>query len=207
MSTDNTNIRAMGLTNWRAMKRRCYEPKMLAYKDYGGRGITVCERWRKSFANFVSDMGQRPSLSHTIERLNNDGNYEPGNCIWATRKEQNRNSRHCHMIDHNGGKKPMSVWAEQAGIARDTLKARLKYGWSIREALQGHRDARQCPVCALQFIPTKNKMVCCSGRCATRRWCKENPEKNAAILSRKSLNQKERRFADRNGNKENINMG
>lgn len=79
---------------WNNMKSRCYSPKWPAFKHYGGRGIRVCERWLLSFENFLADMGERPSNKHSIDRFpNNDGNYEPSNCRWATRKEQSSNQR------------------------------------------------------------------------------------------------------------------
>lgn len=80
--------------SWQAMRNRCYNQKHRQYKDYGGRGIKVCERWRGSFSAFLKDMGPRTDRSLTLDRINNDGNYEPGNCRWATRSEQRRNSRH-----------------------------------------------------------------------------------------------------------------
>jgi hypothetical protein len=78
------------------MKRRCHNPKYKPYKNYGARGIIVCDRWRESFANFIADMGRRPD-GYSIERKNNDGNYEPGNCVWMPRRLQNRNQRRTRM--------------------------------------------------------------------------------------------------------------
>lgn len=78
---------------WKSMAGRCYDPRNASYPLYGGRGITVCERWRDDFLNFLADMGERPSLDHSIDRIDGDGNYEPGNCRWATRAEQNANRK------------------------------------------------------------------------------------------------------------------
>lgn len=79
---------------WRGMIQRCEQPTHIGYKDYGGRGITVCKRWRESYAAFLADMGRKPSLKHSIDRYpDNDGDYEPGNCRWATAKEQSANQR------------------------------------------------------------------------------------------------------------------
>ena len=78
---------------WAGMKDRTGNSNSAAYKNYGGRGIKVCDRWLSSFSNFIEDMGRRPSDKHTIERVDNDGNYEPRNCIWATRDVQSKNQR------------------------------------------------------------------------------------------------------------------
>lgn len=79
--------------SWLAMRHRCRNPKVTAFKNYGGRGITVCDRWHDSFADFLADMGKRPTLGHTLDRIDNDGNYEPGNCRWATWDVQSKNRR------------------------------------------------------------------------------------------------------------------
>ncbi len=84
-------------STWDSMKQRCYNSNNKAYKDYGGRGIRVCDRWRISFNHFVEDMGDKPGKNYSLERLNNQGNYEPGNCKWATKKEQQSNTRRTRL--------------------------------------------------------------------------------------------------------------
>ena len=119
---------------WMNMNRRCNNRNTSDYKNYGGRGIAVCARWQ-SFERFLKDMGTMPGKGYTVDRRDNDGNYEPGNCQWATKKEQNRNSRHNHLVTHGGKTLPVSVWAELMGMPRKTLSARLHRGWSVAEAI------------------------------------------------------------------------
>lgn len=120
---------------WNGMKCRCENPNEKGYENYGGRGIKICKRWRYSFENFYTDMGPKPGPEYSIERINNDGDYEPGNCKWATRQEQNDNSRHNHMLEFQGKTLTMSQWANAISVSRGTLTNRLKTGWTIEEAL------------------------------------------------------------------------
>ena len=94
---------------WAAMRQRCLSPTHAAYPNYGGRGITICERWQTSYLAFLEDMGRRPSPDHSIDRIDNDGNYEPGNCRWATRLEQRANQRKRKAYSRRWKSKPTSV--------------------------------------------------------------------------------------------------
>lgn len=117
------------------MNQRCYNPKNKAYKSYGGRGISVCGRWRASFENFYEDMGERPGTEFTLERVNNDGIYEKSNCKWATKIEQARNKRTNRKITFNGRTMCMSEWCELYGMGRTAFAKRLDKGMSIPEAM------------------------------------------------------------------------
>lgn len=121
-------------TIWQAMLRRCYSPQSPAFAAYGGRGITVCQEWRDSFLRFVSDMGI-PEPHQSIDRIDNDGNYDPGNCRWATRTEQANNTRSNRTIAHLGREQTISQWAHEKGINVHTLFNRINRGWSGDRAL------------------------------------------------------------------------
>lgn len=97
---------------WNSMRRRCYETSNPRYPDWGGRGITVCDKWRESFEAFFADMGWRPTARHMIERKDNDGNYTPENCIWATNKQQARNRRSNHIVTMGGKSMCVLEWCE-----------------------------------------------------------------------------------------------
>lgn len=120
---------------WFSMKQRCVNPRDKRYMDYGGRGISVCQRWLDSFENFYADMGDRPSRTHSIERKNNDGDYTPSNCVWATKQAQARNQRRTHWITLNGRTMSMMDWSEHLGISYFVIRARLARGWSVERAL------------------------------------------------------------------------
>jgi hypothetical protein len=117
---------------WNAVKRRCAD---LSDSRYGGRGISMCVRWRDSFEAFFEDVGLAPSLWHSLDRINNDGNYEPGNVKWSTAIEQGRNQRKTVRLTLNGETKPLMVWAEQFGIPSSVIRARLTIGWSEERAI------------------------------------------------------------------------
>lgn len=126
------------------------DPKHAAYPNYGGRGIAVCERWLNSPQAFLDDMGMKPTPKHEIDRIDNDGNYEPGNCRWATRKENDRNRRNNRLLTLNGETLTLAEWAEHSGVPDDTLRHRLGVGWSVERAIltpvRRYRSARQAHV-------------------------------------------------------------
>lgn len=116
---------------------RCFNERTNNFINYGGRGITVCERWKNSFENFFADMGKRPSAKHSIDRINNDGNYTPENCRWATRKEQGRNKRTNFLIKFNGKVQCLKDWAVDAKLNHATLRNRIvNLKWPIQKALE-----------------------------------------------------------------------
>jgi len=120
---------------WRHMLQRCTNPNNDRWDRYGARGIKVCERWTK-FENFLEDMGKQPFRGATIERKDNNGNYEPGNCKWASRAEQSRNKSDTVMITHNGKTMCLKDWAVDLGLNYETLRSRIRVAnWPIERAL------------------------------------------------------------------------
>lgn len=118
---------------WQTMRLRCTVPTNPAYKDYGGRGITVCERWINSVENFIADMGPKPSSKHELDRKDNDKGYSPDNCRWATRKVNDRNRRSNRLITYLGETHALAHWCERFRIPRDTAKKRLDKGWDAEK--------------------------------------------------------------------------
>src|SRR3990167_106621 len=120
---------------WCRMNRRCYDHNCKDFKNYGARGIDVCESWRFSFSNFFADMGERPSPKHSIERLDNDLGYSPENCIWATRHEQQRIKRNSTLITYKGQTLCPTDWVPIVGIDEGTIRWRITHGWSVERTL------------------------------------------------------------------------
>jgi hypothetical protein len=124
--------------SWLSMRGRCNNPNDPTFALYGGRGITVCERWNdqvNGFSNFLADLGERPSLKYSIERINTDGNYEPGNCRWATQSEQANNKRTNHTLTFAGKTQNITQWSKETGIPRITISKRIDAGWAVERAL------------------------------------------------------------------------
>lgn len=109
---------------WMHMRQRCRLPSHIQFADYGGRGIRVCEEWDRSFPTFLRDMGLCPP-GQSIDRLENDGNYEPGNCRWATRVEQNNNQRRNIAVEHGGRVQTIAQWSRELGLRYATLHRRI----------------------------------------------------------------------------------
>lgn len=120
---------------WVAMRFRCRNPRAKQYPGYGGRGITVCERWLRSYEDFLADMGRRPSRRHSLGRKDNDGPYSPGNCRWEVPAQQTRNTRYNIMLTFKGETRCVSDWADVVGIPRQTIYYRIAHGWNVEQAL------------------------------------------------------------------------
>lgn len=136
-----TTKRKHGMSNtpeWRtyqAMMARCTDSKCERYPNYGGRGIKVCDRWAQSFSDFYSDMGDRPA-GYSIERINNDGHYEPANCVWASQAVQARNTTRTIRITFNGKEQCLTDWARETGIAYGTMYERFSKGLPLDKVME-----------------------------------------------------------------------
>lgn len=122
-------------SSWKAAKMRCYNPKHKRYKFYGAVGVTMCDKWLHSFESFLKDMGERP-VGHTLDRFpDTKGNYEPGNCRWATIDQQARNTSKNILITFNGKTMILIDWSRETGIHRNTLRERYNRGWGVPDML------------------------------------------------------------------------
>jgi hypothetical protein len=124
---------------WRSMRQRCTDPHVASYKNYGGRGIKMCERWQESFENFYADVGPRPSPNYSIDRYpNKDGDYEPGNVRWATASEQQNNLRSNRIVHYRDREMTFTQASRLAGsvVTVDTALKRVYKGWSVKDAVE-----------------------------------------------------------------------
>lgn len=122
-------------STWSSMKARCLNPKGKQWPDYGGRGIGICKEWVESFAAFYNHIGPKPSPLHSIDRINNNGNYEPGNVRWATRVDQQNNTRWNRLLTFNGKTQSIAMWSRELKISKEAIRGRLNRGWSAQETL------------------------------------------------------------------------
>lgn len=132
---------------WYNMILRCTNKEQMYYKDYGGRGIKVCNRWRRSFIDFCTDMGERPSKEYSLDRINNNGNYEPGNCRWATKVEQANNARSNRIVCYRGEKLTVAMLARKTGIDAKRIYRRLSQGMTLDKALLDKNLVYYKPYC------------------------------------------------------------
>lgn len=124
---------------WRGMIDRCYNPNNKKFANYGGRGIRVCDEWRNDYSAFIRDMGRSHGDCKTIERKDYDGDYAPGNCKWASWKEQQNNRNNNHILTFEGQELNITQWAEKLGLKPATLHQRIHRGWTTDEAILGYR--------------------------------------------------------------------
>lgn len=125
---------------WLGIRKRCNNKNCRIYKYYGGKGVKVCERWQE-FGNFLADMGERPSPDHSVERNDSNGDYEPSNCRWATKKEQMRNKSDNRLLTLNGETRCVAEWAERLGISVNTIRGRVYSGFTDAQALSTTRHS------------------------------------------------------------------
>lgn len=160
---------------WCSMNKRCYSPNNKEYQNYGGRGIAVCDEWRYDFVAFYDHIGPMPFPKATIDRINNELSYFPGNVKWSTQKEQARNRRNNTLLTHNGKTQSMSAWVEETGISRGAIQTRIKMGWPIDKVLTEPAD-------------NESAMITYDGRTQhIAAWAKEVGLHRAVIRSRLQL--------------------
>jgi hypothetical protein len=141
-SRDGDRFRSSEYRTWESMRRRCEVETDRQYPSYGGQGIRVCERWRTSFVTFLIDVGCKPSPKHTLDRIDNDGHYEPSNVRWATYQQQARNRRSSRYLTWNGQMLTLAEWSERTGFKRETIARRVEAGWSVGDAMSLPTDER-----------------------------------------------------------------
>lgn len=133
-NTTHGMTKTITYSSWRSMRSRCNNPKDASYARYGGAGVYVCERW-SSFECFLEDMGERPSLEHSLDRIDNSKGYEPNNCRWASILQQHNNRGDNRVLEFNGESLTLAEWARKLGVNRLTIVGRLNLGWPVERAL------------------------------------------------------------------------
>lgn len=176
---------------WDAMVRRCHDSAYPAWKDYGARGIAVCDRWR-IFENFETDVGLRPSARHTLDRIDNDGGYEPGNCRWATRREQQLNRRDTRLVTIEGKQYVAAELAHQHGVSLSAVVWRARHGMLMSDVIAtGGRPRRASQLAARTHcrhgheFTTANTHIKTDGSRQCRE-CGKLQQRRRAALSRSS---------------------
>lgn len=165
------------------MRNRCLNPGHHTFKNYGGRGISICKRW-DSFTSFLKDLGNAPTKKHSIDRIDNDGDYKPSNCRWADRSTQMKNKRNARLLTANGKTMNMVDWARETGLNYDAIRSRLNNRWPLEIALDpkwkkparthcvnGHKFSQEN---TYMYKGMKKCRVCV--RCAGRRRYAKNKE-------------------------------
>lgn len=153
------NIKSVEFKAWCAMRQRCSNPNDQSYHSYGGRGIKVCDRWDNDFAAFLADMGERPSNQHSLDRFPDvNGNYEPGNCRWATGSQQRKNKRDSIMITYHGKTQHLHDWCTELGVNPVVVRERIKrYKWTVEESLE--TPLMESRYARAEYLQSKNKFI------------------------------------------------
>ena len=134
LMTKHGHSRTRVYRTWQNMIQRCLNPLNKSYADYGGRGITICQRWL-TFDNFLEDLGENPT-NQTLDRIDNNKGYDKSNCKWSTPKQQSHNRRDNCLVTHNSRTQCLATWAEEVGISRAVIQYRLNRGWCIKRAIE-----------------------------------------------------------------------
>lgn len=188
---------------YHGMLNRCYDETNSSFRLYGGRGITVCQTWRNSFSAFLSDMGNRPSRKHTLERIDNDKGYSPDNCVWATRSKQANNKRTNHTLTWNGETATVMEWHRRTGLHWQTILRRIHSGWPpelVLTAAPGSVRKTHCPH-GHEYTPENTLVQWRNGYpCRSCRECMRKANREYHKLHRQQVNERRRRNAARKQN-------
>lgn len=163
LSDEGQCNRSSEYNTWCTMKARCHQPNSAGFKKYGAKGIQVCQRWRESFEAFISDMGRKPSPNHSIDRINNDGDYEPGNCRWATKVEQMNNMSTNRLISYDGRVQTLAQWSRESGVDADIISLRItQFKWDVKRAIFTPERVASSGVKGVYYrVRSRNKWYAC----------------------------------------------